>query len=374
MEISRSLAQQIVEAVKEICRHDINFIDPEGRVFASTDASREGAYHEIGRQAALRRETIEVDRDDSYLGTRRGVNIPIDFNGECIAVIGISGNPDTVRKYAFLAHRITLLLLKEQELDRRNMDRRKQIESFIRTIINTEKVSRVWFDEFTQRYRIDAKSRYRIVMLRLRPRYNPANLPLVEQEIYDLFDSLNARLHTYRYPNEYLLLMTEAQWKAGRKKLEAFARAHTQLLSVAAGLPADLMHMHEPFTTARAAIRSCTEERPLAVFDELDLELLITSVPEDIRARFAAQILGPLDEDKAALLRVYFNADMSLKKTGEQLFRHKNTVQYQLDRVRDLTGYDPRAFRDAVVLYLALAVTAADTPDDLPFAGETADT
>ena len=45
---------------------------------------------------------------------------------------------------------------------------------------------------------------------------------------------------------------------------------------------------------------------------------------------------------------------MSLKETAEQLYLHKNTLQYQLDRIWKNTGYNPRNFKDATVLYVGL--------------------
>ena len=45
---------------------------------------------------------------------------------------------------------------------------------------------------------------------------------------------------------------------------------------------------------------------------------------------------------------------MSLQKNAEVLYVHKNNVQYQLKRIESLTGYDPRKFTDAVILYMAL--------------------
>ena len=42
----------------------------------------------------------------------------------------------------------------------------------------------------------------------------------------------------------------------------------------------------------------------------------------------------------------------SLNKAAEKLYIHKNTLQYQLDKIHALIGYDPRVFRESVILYL----------------------
>ncbi len=40
LRIQTQLAQQIVDTLKTICSHDINFIDVGGRIAASTDPAR----------------------------------------------------------------------------------------------------------------------------------------------------------------------------------------------------------------------------------------------------------------------------------------------------------------------------------------------
>ena len=50
--ITRVLAQQIVNTVKDLCGQNVNFIDCSGTIFANTAESRIGMFHEIGQQAA----------------------------------------------------------------------------------------------------------------------------------------------------------------------------------------------------------------------------------------------------------------------------------------------------------------------------------
>ena len=126
-EISKKTAQQIVDSVKDVCGHDVNFIRPDGSILASTNPERVGTYHEIGHRAAQEGQPIEVMENDSFYGTQQGVNLPFSHHGTIVAVIGITGVPEDVRKYAYLAQRITALLLREQEYDARN--RNEQVET-----------------------------------------------------------------------------------------------------------------------------------------------------------------------------------------------------------------------------------------------------
>ena len=90
------------------------------------------------------------------------------------------------------------------------------------------------------------------------------------------------------------------------------------------------------------------------IFEDLDLELLLAGVSRHTADMYLQKCLAPLDEADRELLLVYFATEMSLKRTAELLFLHKNTLQYRLNRIRERCGYDPRIFREAVVLYTAL--------------------
>ena len=64
--IDRELAEQIVNTIKDVCDHDINFIAPSGIILASTDSSRVGTFHEIGQQAADSGSVLEVTEDNNF--------------------------------------------------------------------------------------------------------------------------------------------------------------------------------------------------------------------------------------------------------------------------------------------------------------------
>ena len=92
----------------------------------------------------------------------------------------------------------------------------------------------------------------------------------------------------------------------------------------------------------------------LTIVTGLDLELILASVNSRNKKAFLEKTLDKLSSEDLELLRIYFSCDMSLKKTCEETFLHKNTVQYRLNQIYKKCGCNPREFRDAVRLYLAL--------------------
>lgn len=112
---------------EEVCGCNVNFILPDGTILAGTDPERVGEYHEIGHRAALAGKMLEVRQDNEAAGSRKGVNLPFSFRGEMAAVIGISGEPNVVRRYAYPAQGITCLILREKGLHARHRDERERV-------------------------------------------------------------------------------------------------------------------------------------------------------------------------------------------------------------------------------------------------------
>lgn len=178
--VNRSLAEQIVNTIKDVCNYDINFIDCSGIILASTNPSRIGTFHEIGLKAAQTGTSIEVTEDDSFSGTQKGINMPLYHEGRILAVIGITGVPDQIRKYAYLAERITNLLIREQELNqysRREADKKHFV---LQSLIQNDTSNRNYLSNSLETFHIGLNRSYRLILIRINSRYNLTNLSLIE--------------------------------------------------------------------------------------------------------------------------------------------------------------------------------------------------
>ncbi len=59
-------------------------------------------------------------------------------------------------------------------------------------------------------------------------------------------------------------------------------------------------------------------------------------------------------------VRVFFRNDLNLTAASRELFVHRNTLNYRLDKIRKETGLDLRSFRDAVIFQILSGI-----PDEL---------
>lgn len=355
--ISFSLAQQIVYTVKEVCGYNVNFIDCSGIIFASTDEKRIGTFHEVGKEAAATHRTIEVDEDNCFRGTQRGINLPVCHNQEVIAVIGISGPPDEVGKYALLAERITRLLIREKELYAFSRTEEEMKSYLIQAFIEGKTVSQQYLTDICNRWKIDLTSPKRLIILRLEPEPGPSGSVSAELEISGILKAAEVSLYAYRYPNEYLAVAEAATFERNAPVLKSFAENQCGLIKIAVGKPAMLSGLADSYESALTAIKSISGSREnYILFDSLTLEILLCAMDPDAGQEYLKKTIPGLTEEELALMDVYFGEDMSLNRTCQKLFLHKNTLQYRLDRIYKKTGYNPRKFKDAVLLYLALLI------------------
>ena len=90
MEVSKTLAAQIVHAVYEVVKTDTNLISPSGHIVGSTDPDRIGSFHAAGAYAAKTGAPVFVNEAHPFEGAKPGINYPIFLNHAPIAVIGLT--------------------------------------------------------------------------------------------------------------------------------------------------------------------------------------------------------------------------------------------------------------------------------------------
>ena len=353
--VNRSLAEQIVNTIKDVCNHDINFIDCSGIILASTNPARIGTFHEIGLKAAQTGTSIEVTEDDSFSGTQKGINMPLYHEGRILAVIGITGVPDHIRKYAYLAERITNLLIREQELNqysRREADKKHFV---LQSLIQNDTSNRDYLSSSLETFHIGLSRSYRLILIRIDSRYNLTNLSLIEQKTQEMFALAGISLFTFFYPRDFAALIDTETYQKQAFIFHTFANENASILQVAVGKSTPVFQVHHSYESALTAINTLTNaSENFALFDDLTLQLILSSVTDDTRNHFLQKTISGLSTQDLDIIKVYFSEDMSLIRTCDKLYLHKNTLQYKLNRIHKITGLNPRKFQDAVLLYLAV--------------------
>ena len=97
-------------------------------------------------------------------------------------------------------------------------------------------------------------------------------------------------------------------------------------------------------------------------YEKMNLELLFMNLKKSNIETFKKKCLKDFSlkeiKEFSVILSVYEKFNGSI--TSEELFMHKNTLQYKLAKIKKISGYDPRNLRDFTVLSLAFKLWAID--------------
>ena len=112
----------------------------------------------------------------------------------------------------------------------------------------------------------------------------------------------------------------------------------------------------ESYAEARRAIevgRIFQPETSVYVFSKLMLERFLMNAPREDSARYHALLFNRrtaklFNDEMLQTIEMFFRKDLNLSDTARQLFIHRNTLVYRLDKVQKQTGLDLRHFDDAV--------------------------
>jgi len=144
-------------------------------------------------------------------------------------------------------------------------------------------------------------------------------------------------------------------------------------IQLAAGIGACRNHWREIGRSCEEARRALETGRlfhrpgPVYEYRKQRLERLLTEIPPRKRQELRGEIFNPstrkvLGPDTLQMIRAYFDNDLSVSTTSRQLFMHRNTIMYRLEKIRKATGLDLRKFSDAAAfkLWLDLPETAGE--------------
>ncbi len=103
------------------------------------------------------------------------------------------------------------------------------------------------------------------------------------------------------------------------------------------------------------------QDREIIAYSELGIGRLIYQLPIPLCKMFIREIFGgrspdEFDEETLGTIYKFFENSLNVSETSRQLFIHRNTLVYRLDKLQKSTGLDLRVFEDAITFKIALMV------------------
>jgi carbohydrate diacid regulator len=128
----------------------------------------------------------------------------------------------------------------------------------------------------------------------------------------------------------------------------------------------------ESYRESRRAVevgRIFLPERHIYVYRYLCLERFLMDIPREMGIRYHHLLFNKktsrlFNDEMLHTIEMFFEKDLNLSDTARQLYIHRNTLVYRLDKVQRLTGLDLRKFDDAVTfkMMMLLGKSGQDKP------------
>lgn len=367
MKVSPHLAQNIVESMKSIIKQDINFIDSDGTIIASTDPDRIGTFHEAGRTVYQLKRVLVISESDSYEGTRPGINLPVHINGEVIAVIGITGTPEQVITFGNIIRKMTEILILEEEfrnVKQREVDRNRMLLEDL--IFYPQNFAERW-DEATLSFWRSDDDYKRIVLIhsdtsqfnflkdvrRLLEQYTEQLPPLVKSSIlWTEHEQMMVLLYKEKTTSQLLPCLQQIE--------ELKFNYPSMVVAIGSRVHRDFRNSYRDAQLVQDTYTARPEVSCIVNYDDLTIELLFNPENTYRQQQLQEKVLGQLTDKELEefyhILQLFEAHNGSISSIADELFIHKNTLQYQIQKLRRITGYDLRNYHDFMVLRLAFTL------------------
>lgn len=368
MLITRSIAEQIIAQLSQVIEPNINFIDINGVIIASTDPLRVGTIHG-GALRIIREKLIElvIERDDEYTGSRNGTNLPIEFNHQIVGVIGLTGRSDEVKQYGRIIKKMTEVLLMEIFLSEKKNTERMAIERFLEEWVfgRYDMQHPKEFRFRAESLGIDINEPHRIMVVAVRDgEGNTASEKTLNQMYQQLLYMMDRAGHplVFRTSTQFVCILRKVTdidvimlAAEVRKLLET-----TQSCRVFIGIDSDDdKPLKTSFKNASIALQvSYNSQKNVHIYSILNIDIALVAMIEKNKTAYLEEFFHGISDHEIAqhidVLRNYYDCEGSITKASEKLFIHKNTLQYKLNKITEITGYDPRFISTSYLFIVAI--------------------
>jgi len=102
-------------------------------------------------------------------------------------------------------------------------------------------------------------------------------------------------------------------------------------------------------------------DRLIVNYNSLGIGRLIYQLPTTLCKLFLKEVfngrsLNSLDTETLLTIQKFFENNLNVSETSRQLYVHRNTLVYRLDKIQKMTGLDIRKFDDAIIFKVSMLV------------------
>ncbi len=349
--ISNQILQSTIDGLKAITSIDISIADADGKIVASTDVLTEDIEAEVCAFVASGYETQTI-------GDRLVFKVYDEYHLEYVLIVCGNGEEAmTVGKLVVFQLQSLLVAYKER-FDKDNFIKNLLLDNLLLVdIYNRAKKLHIATDAKRVVFIVENLSDKEINILeRVRTLCGDKN-----KDFVTAVDEKNVILVKEIKENDGYV---EAE-KIAQEMLTTFKSDGIAKLHVAYGtIVGDIKEVSKSYKEAKLALdvgKIFFEEKDVIAYNTLGIGRLIYQLPIPLCKMFIREIFegkspDDFDEETLTTINKFFENSLNVSETSRQLYIHRNTLVYRLDKIQKLTGLDLRIFEDAITFKIALMV------------------
>lgn len=371
----------------------ITVSNSRGDVLASSDLSETGKNYEQFRQAVDAKKELESAGPATKTSLGEGVVIPINYSDEVVGALFVEDKPENYQHYRQILT-TTLELLIHQSMVVDHFPYKDKIkDNFIFGLLHR----RLAMEDNKVREEADLfdlnLNRDKVVLIITIENFwstlfgdklsasedeKQTALSAYKKKLFlslsQFFGRLSGCSVAYFGSDTFVVLVDELYSMDGREMVDAIRSrsdefqkiikehlgAEFSKLLIAIGSfyrgKEGVMLAYEEARRALNLGLSMGEARTMYHIDDLGMIATLAGGNKKWQDNFVRRLLMKLLAEEYLLqtVEVFFDKNMSLTQTSKELKIHRNTLLYRLDKIKKVTGLDPRKFNDAMELKVAL--------------------
>lgn len=351
--ISNQILQSTIDGLKNITRKDLSVVEKEGKVIATTEENM------IGRQ---------IDAIENFVGSQADSQLILGYqyfkvydNGIPEYVIQVKGeDEDGYRIGKIAAFQIQSLLVAYKE--------RYDKDNFIKNLLLD---NLLLVDIYSRAKKLHIENNIRRIVYLIETNIDK-DMNIVEI-VRSIFPAKTKDFVT-AVDEHSIILVKELREKETMDEIEKIAKMISDTLSTELNVKvyisigtvvSDLKDVSRSYKEAKMALevgKIFENEKLIVNYKKLGIGRLIYQLPLSLCKMFIKEVLHGLtmddfDEETLATVNKFFENNLNVSETSRQLYIHRNTLVYRLDKLQKMTGLDLRNFDDAIIFKITLMVS-----------------
>ena len=349
--ISNQILQNTIEGLKSITRIDLCIMDTDGKVLASTFSGAEG--HE---EAVC--SFVDSPADSQVVSGYQFFKVCDDSRLEYVLIVN-GGSEDVYMIGKIAAFQIQNLLVAYKE--------RFDKDNFIKNLLLD---NLLLVDIYNRAKKLHIETDVRRIVFIIETKHEKDNGAL--ETVRTLFATKTKDFIT-AVDEKNIIIVKEVKPNESYKELEQTAYVvldtlNTEAMSkvhIAYGtIVNSIKEVSRSYKEAKMALdvgKIFYSDRNVVAYSNLGIGRLIYQLPIPLCKMFIKEIFGgkspdDFDEETLSTINKFFENSLNVSETSRQLFIHRNTLVYRLDKIQKSTGLDLRIFEDAITFKIALMV------------------